>query len=240
MNTLRTKYHLNMYKLLLLCGALLFSAGAAVVAAGKDKPADVLLSLVTALLLLAPTVFGRILHFTMNSVVFTILIIYALGPCLGSLYKLYYLTPWWDDWLHFCGGVVFAAVGYLLLDILSKEGNTRLTALLFALCFSISVSVVWEFYEFGCDCFFGSDMQTDTVVNRIVSYRLANVPGIRGSIEAIRDTTVNGTSLGVEGYLDLGLRDTMKDLLLEAGGAVLFCLYSWIDKNRHPLFKRTI
>ena len=87
----------------------------------------------------------------------------------------------------------------------------------------MTIGVLWEFFEFGMDTFFHTDMQKDFVVHRISSVSLdatkSNHPVI---IDNITDVVVNGESLGLGGYLDIGLIDTMKDLLVNFVGAVVF------------------
>ena len=95
---------------------------------------------------------------------------------------------------------------------------------LFALCFSIAVSAVWEFFEYGMDFFFAMDMQNDTVVHSIHSYMLGDSLGVLGSMEQIQEVSINWQSLGVGGYLDIGLIDTMNDMMLESLGALVYVL----------------
>ena len=72
------------------------------------------------------------------------------------------------------------------------------------------------------------DMQKDTVVNAISSVMLDPAGGNkRVLIDSIVDTivvTADGRqiSLGLGGYLDVGIIDTMKDLFVNFIGAVVF------------------
>ena len=99
---------------------------------------------------------------------------------------------------------------------------------LVSFCFSMTIGVLWEFFEFGMDCIFLTDMQKDTVVNVISSVSL-NPDGVNKAviIRDITDTAVNGQSLGLGGYLDIGLIDTMKDLLVNFIGAVVFSIFGY-------------
>ena len=73
------------------------------------------------------------------------------------------------------------------------------------------------------DFFFGKDMQKDTVISAINSVLLTgeNTSEIT-RIGGIGQTIVNGNDLGINGYLDIGLIDTMKDMLVNFVGAVVF------------------
>ena len=98
----------------------------------------------------------------------------------------------------------------------------------------MTIGVVWEFFEFGMDQILGFDMQKDTVIQTIRSVSLH--PEGRNSVvvlDGIRSVTVNGQELGLGGYLDIGLIDTMKDLIVNFIGAVVFsCIGFGYVKNR--------
>ena len=109
----------------------------------------------------------------------------------------------------------------MLDTALLKLSLSPLFVVLFSFCFSMTAGAVWEFFEFGMDVFFGKDMQKDAVVTAIRSHLPAEDGGMFIA-ENIKNTAVNGQSLGVDGYLDIGLYDTMKDLLVNFAGAVVF------------------
>ena len=73
------------------------------------------------------------------------------------------------------------------------------------------------------DFFFHTDMQKDTVINAV--YTVALDPTRTNKVVAIKgiqDVVINGDSLGLGGYLDIGIIDTMKDLFVNFIGAVVF------------------
>lgn len=103
-----------------------------------------------------------------------------------------------------------------------------------AFCFSMTIGVMWEFFEFGMDQLIGYDMQKDTVIHMIRSVTLDpaghNVPY---EIAGITETAVNGQELGLGGYLDIGLIDTMQDLIVNFIGAFVFSVIGFFFvKNR--------
>ena len=130
--------------------------------------------------------------------------------------------------LHTINGFLAAAVGFSMVLLLND--NDKLTfdlspffLAMVAFCFSMTIGVLWEFFEFGMDWFFHSDMQRDTVVNAIYSASLDPTRSNRVvAVQGIYDVVINGESLGMGGYLDIGLIDTMKDLLVNFVGAVVF------------------
>lgn len=196
--------------------------------------------ILTLLLFLAPSViqknFGIVLPNTLE--IFILCFIFA-AEILGEL-NCYYLTiPHWDTMLHTINGFLCAAFGFCLVDILTRNKNTKFTLspfymALVAFCFSMTIGVLWEFFEFGMDMFFGTDMQKDTVITTINSVTLnPNLKNDAVSIKNITETVVNGTPLPINGYLDIGLIDTMKDLLVNFVGAVVFSVIGYFYvKNR--------
>ena len=160
---------------------------------------------------------------------------------LGEL-KCYFITfHHWDTMLHTTTGFLCAATGFALIDILNRNSRIKfqlspIYVALVAFCFSMTVGVLWEFFEFGMDRLFQMDMQKDTVVNSITSVMLdptnSNIPV---TIDGITSVQVNGQELGFGGYLDIGLYDTMKDLFVNFIGAVVFSTigYFYIKHRGH-------
>lgn len=199
---------------------------------------DILLSAVTIFFVFSPFLIEKLFRCRLNTAFCVFAFFYSLFPILGYSYKFYYLVPGWDKLMHFSGGVVFAVVGAYIPLLLKKEySRDILMRALFALMFSISISALWEFYEFTADRLFGTDMQNDTIVYSINSYMLGSGTGVVGSIDKIESVTVNGDAL--PGYLDIGLIDTMLDMIFETAGAVIYTIIFAADRDRHPVFRRT-
>ena len=158
----------------------------------------------------------------------TVLCFIYAAEVLGEVNAFYVVVPHWDTMLHTLNGFLAAAVGFSLVMLLNDD--ERLTfdlspvfLALVAFCFSMTIGVLWEFFEFAMDWFFHMDMQRDTVVNAIHSAALDMTHSNRVvTIPDIQDVVINGESLGMGGYLDIGLIDTMKDLFVNFIGAVVF------------------
>ena len=174
--------------------------------------------------------FGIQLPSTLEIII--LLFIFA-AEILGEL-KCYFITyPYWDSILHTTTGFLCAATGFALIDILNRNSRIKFQlspayVALAAFCFSMTVGVLWEFFEFGMDRLFQMDMQKDTVVQSITSVMLdptnSNIPV---TIDGIHSVTVNGADLGFDGYLDIGLYDTMEDLFVNFIGAVTFSIIGY-------------
>ena len=151
--------------------------------------------------------FGIELPSTLEIII--LLFIFA-AEILGEL-KCYFITfHHWDTMLHTTTGFLCAATGFALIDILNRNSRIKfqlspIYVALVAFCFSMTVGVLWEFFEFGMDRLFQMDMQKDTVVNSITSVMLdptnSNIPV---TIDGITSVQVNGQELGFGGYLDIG------------------------------------
>ena len=155
---------------------------------------------------------------------------------LGELGHFYTQFPIWDTMLHTLNGFLFAAVGFSTVDLLNRTSkNINLSPLyltMVAFCFSMTIGVLWEFFECGADIFLGQDMQKDFIVDHFQSVKLdptnsqqvIHVDDITGTVIQ----TASGKTFTIDGgYLDIGILDTMKDLLVNFIGAVVFCSFGF-------------
>ena len=147
---------------------------------------------------------------------------------LGEVNAFYVVIPGWDTMLHTINGFLAAAVGFSMVMLLNEDERVtfRLSPAFLAMvafCFSMTIGVLWEFFEFGMDFFLGTDMQKDTIVHAIHTVTLdPTLSNKVVTIPDIQDVIINGESLGLGGYLDIGIIDTMKDLFVNFIGAVVF------------------
>ena len=174
--------------------------------------------------------FGICLPSTLEIII--LLFIFA-AEILGELQSYFIQYPYWDTMLHTTNGFLCAAVGFTLIDILNRDAKIKFTlspvyVALAAFCFSMTIGVLWEFFEFGMDRLFHMDMQKDTIVHTISSVMLdptnSNIPI---TIDGITSVAVNGRDLGFTGYLDIGLYDTMEDLFVNFIGATVFSVIGY-------------
>ena len=187
---------------------------------------NVFLCGLTLVLFMIPAFVEHRLHIDVpNTLEIIILLFIFSAEILGEIQEYYLMFPFWDTMLHTMNGFLMAAIGIAMVDILnrSRKFKVRLSpafVALVAFCFSMTVGVVWEFFEYGMDLFFHTDMQKDTWINTIYSVSL-NPEGRNVAQQVIVDSVVvNGEAW--PGYLDIGLHDTMKDLLVNFVGAVIF------------------
>ena len=201
---------------------------------------NVFLCILTLLLLIVPSFIQVNFKIELPTGLEIILLLFIFAAeILGEIQAYYIKIPAWDTMLHTINGFLMAAIGFSLVDILNRNERfsfklSPVFVAIVAFCFSMTIGVIWEFFEFSMDQFFLLDMQKDTVVHTISSVMLdptgGNTPTIVGDIS---DVMVNGQSLGLGGYLDIGLIDTMKDLLVNFVGAVVFSIIGFFYiKNR--------
>ncbi|MDO4284417.1 MAG: hypothetical protein Q4C60_03690 [Eubacteriales bacterium] len=162
-----------------------------------------------------------------------VMIFIFAAEILGEVSNFYTIFPFWDTILHTINGFLAAAVGFSLVLILNRNEKVMfslspLYLAIVAFCFSMTIGVIWEFFECSMDLLFGLDMQKDTVVHSISSI-LINESGAQRpvTISNITSTVVNGQELPIEGYLDIGLLDTMEDLFVNFVGALVFSVIGY-------------
>lgn len=195
---------------------------------------NVFLCVLTLVLFMMPSMIERKLKVDLPDTLEVIILLFIFAAeILGEIQAYYIQFPYWDTLLHTLNGFLAAAIGFSLVDLLnrSEQFTFRLSPLyvsLAAFCFSMTVGVLWEFFECFMDRVFLLDMQKDTVLSTISSVSLdpqeANHPIV---VRHIADTILvfedgSQQALGVGGYLDLGIYDTMKDLFVNFIGAVVF------------------
>ncbi len=190
-------------------------------------------------LFLMPAIIERKLNIDLpNTLEVIILLFIFAAEILGELGSYYITYPNWDTLLHTTCGFLTAAVGFSLIDILNRDSKIKFTlspayCAVAAFCFSMTVGVLWEFWEFTFDRLFHMDMQKDTVITAFAStYLDPTMSNVAVWVGNIQDTMVNGQSLGVPGYLDIGLYDTMEDLFVNFIGALVFSIIGFFYIKR--------
>ena len=195
---------------------------------------NVLLCVLTLFLFMLPSAFERNLRIDLPDTLEIIILLFIFAAeILGEIQDYYITFPYWDTMLHTTNGFLCAAIGFALVDILNRTERVSLNLSPFymavvAFCFSMTVGVLWEFFEFAMDYFLHFDMQKDTILHTISTVNLdpthgttaVMVDGIQDVILVLEDATQR--SLGLGGYLDIGIVDTMVDLFVNFVGAVIF------------------
>ena len=201
---------------------------------------NALLCLLSLILLFAPLFIQNKFEITLpNDLEIAIYLFIFSAEILGEIDNFFGIIPYCDIILHTINGFLATAVGFSLVDLLNKNSkNINLSPFylcLVAFCFSMTIGVLWEFFEYGCDKFLNVDMQKDTVIQKISSVAL-NPDGENKAVvvDDIGKTIIydtNGDVLQVidNGYLDIGLNDTIEDLFVNFIGAIVFSCFAFFD-----------
>lgn len=204
------------------------------------------LCILTLILFYIPVIVDRTFNVSLPKELEAIILLFVFSAeILGEIGNFYNRISWWDTMLHTINGFLMAAIGFALIDIFNNSPHfhvnlSPLFVAFFAFCFSMTVGVVWEFFEFGMDSLTATDMQKDYMLNSISSVML-NPDGLNDPVKVsgIKDTVLyleDGTTYTINGgYIDVGIYDTMKDLIVNCIGAVVFSIIGFfylIGRNK--------
>lgn len=203
---------------------------------------NVFLCILTLILFIVPSLVQLTFKIEIPKVLEIIIYIFIFSAeVLGEINNYYLLFPLWDTMLHTINGFLVAAIGFSLVNLLNKNDKLlfKLSPLFFVIvsfCFSMTIGVMWEFFEFGLDMLLGTDSQKDMIIQSLHTVALSD-DGSMTVLKNISEVTVNGYLLPVSGYLDIGLIDTMKDLFVNFIGALVFSIFGFLylkhdDKGR--------
>ena len=200
---------------------------------------NALLCLLSLVLLFAPLFIQNKYEITLpDSLEISIYLFIFSAEILGEINNFYGIIPHWDTCLHTINGFLATAVGFSLVDLLNKNSKdinlSPFYLCLVAFCFSMTIGILWEFFEYGGDKLMKFDMQKDTLITNVSSVYLnpdnENKPVVVDKIGKTEIFDKDGKLLYVidGGYLDIGLNDTMKDLFVNFIGALVFSFFAYI------------
>ena len=194
------------------------------------------------LLFLIPPFVEKNFRVELPTVLETLVFIFIFcAEILGEIEGFYVKFAFWDTMLHTVNGFMFAAFGFCLVDIFNRNPRFKfklspIFLAVMAFCFSMTIGVLWEFFEFSADKLLDIDMQKDFIIDSFASVKLDPTGGnATYFLEDITETvirTADGKEYVVAGYLDIGLADTMKDLFVNFIGAVVFSVVGFFYIKR--------
>ena len=199
--------------------------------------------ILSLVLFLLPSLFEQLLKVEIPPVFQMIIYVFIYSAeILGEVNKYYTAIPGWDTMLHTINGFLCAAIGFSLFNILNRGSKSMQLSPFYlaivAFCFSMTVGVIWEFIEFSFDQIFLLDMQKDFIVSNIGSVTLdeskTQTPVRIYDLTKTIIETKNGDTYVVDGgYLDIGIIDTMKDLIVNFVGALVFSVIGYFYEAKH-------
>ena len=181
-------------------------------------------------------------------------IIYAFifsAQILGEIQNFYFIFPYWDVILHTLNGFICAGIGFSLFDLLNKNQTTKIYLspiyiTIVAVLFSVTVGCVWEFFEYNIDKYMLKDTQKDEIITDLytVNFNLENEVESFNDITKTEITYDSGKVVVIDnGYLDIGLHDTMHDMYVNLIGALIFALFGYYyakDSDEYEFAKNFI
>lgn len=208
---------------------------------------NVLMCILALVLFTIPTIISEKFKIGIPSLLEAIIYLFIYSTAiLGEINNFYGIIPFWDTILHTLNGFICAGIGFSLVDLLNQNSNkiklSPLYIALVAFCFSMTIGILWEFFEFTADNVAKTDMQKDRIVTEISSVMLnknnENVPIKVKDIEKTEIYSKDGTVITIEnGYLDIGLIDTIKDLFVNFIGAVVFSTIGFLYVQNREKYK---
>lgn len=215
----------------------------------KGEFSNAFLCLLSLILLMLPFFIQRGFKITIPSTLETIIFLFIFAAeILGEINNFYGIIPFWDTMLHTINGFLAAVVGFSLINLLNENSKyfnlSPIYLCLVSFCFSMTIGVLWEFFEFGADNILKTDMQKDRIINNISTVTLdpneSNTPFKINNIDhtALYDKNNNVLTVINGGYLDIGIRDTMKDLMVNFIGAIIFSIigFLYLQNNKNASF----
>ena len=193
---------------------------------------NVFLCILTLILLMVPSFIQLTFKVELPTTLEIIILLFIFAAeILGEIDDYYLLFPFWDTMLHTINGFLAAAIGFSLVTLLNDSEKIQfelspIFVVIVAFCFSMTIGVVWEFFEFGMDQIFGMDTQKDTIIHILNSVSIS-ADGSMTTFKDIGNVVIDGTALPIHGYLDIGLIDTMQDLIVNFIGASVFSVFGF-------------
>ena len=212
---------------------------------------NVLLCILSLVLFLLPAFIEKTFKVDLPSTLEIIILIFIFSAeILGEINNFYGTFKNFDSILHTLNGFLCASVGFSLIYLLNENIESFKLSPLFvslvAFCFSMTIGIAWEFFEYGMDTVFSLDMQKDTYVERINTVKFDStksnkVVSFKDIDHTILYDSNNNEMLYMEGHLDIGLKDTMQDLIVNFIGALIYSTFGYIyisNKEKDKVVKK--
>ncbi|HQE63199.1 MAG TPA: hypothetical protein PLA38_01325 [bacterium] len=114
---------------------------------------------------------------------FEFVIIFFVYACLflGEVRGFYGRFWWWDIFLHTFSAIAFCFLGFIAFFLLFKAEKIKTHPAwiaIFSFCFSVTVAVLWEIFEFTMDQVFGTNMQKSGLMDTMGDLISASVSSL--------------------------------------------------------------
>lgn len=182
---------------------------------------DYVLMLIQCLLgivaLFIPSMISKKTKIIIPSSMYIVYVIFLYAAIfLGEVRDFYYRIPHWDTILHTFSGAGIGALGFSLVNLLTKEEKVKVNLspffiALFSFCFAVMIGVFWEIYEFTFDGLLGLNMQKFALEN---GSRLLGRAALMDTMKDLIVDSLGALSMSILGYISLKYKKGWLDKLL--------------------------
>ncbi|MDD4193964.1 MAG: hypothetical protein PHW37_01690 [Acholeplasmataceae bacterium] len=176
-------------------------------------------SVVLILLSFGPSFVEKKLKLQIPDFMESIFLFFIIAALLfGEVAEFFVRFTWWDDLLHTTSGFLIAITGFSIINSAIKNPKSVISispifVSLFIFCFSISIEVIWELFEYTIDSLFSTSNMLRTV-------------------DSISQIPYQGLT---------AIKDTMHDLILTVFSALFISIIGFFDaKNDYKIFNKWI
>ena len=155
-----------------------------------------------------------------NFLHFLIYLFFTSSLLGGEVYFLYVRIWYFDIILHIFSSFIVSWFCFYLIKLFIKNiGGILFTIFIFS--FAMMIAAIWEIAEFSIDRLFGVDMQKDTIITEVNSVLLSS------DGRSVINKKISEMKIGdyiVNGYIDIGLYDTIGDMICAVIGSIVFII----------------
>lgn len=190
----------------------------------RGKFAIVFILFLTLLLLILSDILKKKIKYSDRLQLFIYIFIIST-QIFGEIFSFYAKIFFFDILMHMFSAFIISGLSIYILRLLNNISSWKLI-ISFMVCFSLAMACLWEVFEFTVDRVLNRDMQKDTVITEIDSSLFSennkdvvNIKVYNASLNNIDLVYYYG------GYIDIGLYDTIYDVLAALGGTLFYILY---------------
>ena len=208
---------------------------------------NILSCIITIIVFNIPIIIEKKLKIDLSSNLksFILIFIYS-SEILGRVNNYYGRFSLFDNYLHIINGFIAASIGFSLMLLFYKDITKvkyyKIFIPLIVFCFSMTNALGWEFFEYIGDSLFNTDMQQDQYIYNINTKLLDDNHDHVIRINNIDYITIHNNNIKkINGYIDIGLNDTMQDLGANLLGAIIYCVLGYfyiIDNKKHNIAEK--
>lgn len=190
----------------------------------RGKFAIVFILFLTLLLLILSDILKKKIKYSDRLQLFIYIFIIST-QIFGEIFSFYAKIFFFDTLMHMFSAFIISGLSIYVLKLLNNNSSWKLI-ISFMVCFSLAMACLWEVFEFTVDRVLNRDMQKDTVITEIDSSLFSENNKDVVNIK-VYNTTLNNIDLVYYygGYIDIGLYDTIYDVLAALGGTLFYILY---------------